>query len=98
MFTGLLGFGLVNDAGQRERGRIESALQSMDHAKVAMNESMNACIAAAREARIVQLALLLILLGSAVFFNGMLHADIASRQGVSLDRSHIIGHNEVPDP
>jgi N-acetyl-anhydromuramyl-L-alanine amidase AmpD len=24
--------------------------------------------------------------------------DIASRQGVPLDRSHIIGHNEVPDP
>lgn len=24
--------------------------------------------------------------------------DIANRQGVSLDRSHIIGHNEVPDP
>ncbi len=27
-----------------------------------------------------------------------LTADIASRQGVPLDRSHIIGHNEVPDP
>lgn len=27
-----------------------------------------------------------------------LAADIAARQGVSLDRSHIIGHNEVPDP
>ncbi len=24
--------------------------------------------------------------------------DIAARQGVPLDRSHIIGHNEVPDP
>ncbi len=27
-----------------------------------------------------------------------LTADIAARQGVPLDRSHIIGHNEVPDP
>ncbi len=27
-----------------------------------------------------------------------LTADIASRQGVPLDRTHIIGHNEVPDP
>ena len=27
-----------------------------------------------------------------------LTADIAARQGVSLDRSHIIGHDEVPDP
>lgn len=27
-----------------------------------------------------------------------LTADIASREGVSLDRSHIIGHDEVPDP
>lgn len=25
-------------------------------------------------------------------------SDIAARQGVSLDRSHIIGHDEVPDP
>jgi hypothetical protein len=25
-------------------------------------------------------------------------ADVASREGVSLDRSHIIGHSEVPDP
>ncbi len=24
--------------------------------------------------------------------------DVASRQGVPLDRSHVIGHNEVPDP
>lgn len=27
-----------------------------------------------------------------------LTADIAAREGVSLDRSHIIGHSEVPDP
>ncbi len=27
-----------------------------------------------------------------------LTADIAARQGVPLDRSHIIGHDEVPDP
>ena len=27
-----------------------------------------------------------------------LTADIAARQGIPLDRSHIIGHNEVPDP
>jgi uncharacterized protein (TIGR03382 family) len=27
-----------------------------------------------------------------------LTADIAARQGVSLDRSHVIGHDEVPDP
>lgn len=30
--------------------------------------------------------------------SAQLTADIASRQGVSLDRSHIIGHDEVPDP
>jgi hypothetical protein len=27
-----------------------------------------------------------------------LSIDIASRQGVPLDRSHVMGHNEVPDP
>ena len=82
-----LGFGgwFVNDAGQRERGRIASALQTIDHAEIAMNEPLNACIAAARGARIVQLAMLLILLGSAVFFKGVLHADIASRQRVEAD-------------
>jgi PAS domain S-box-containing protein len=42
-------------------------------------------IAAARLARIAQLAVLLMLLGSSAYVNGMLHADIEKRQRIEAD-------------